>query len=1261
MSKFTTRITCAVLALFFLQAQSAHAHSGQIALAYPVHNIELDGDFSDWPSDLPTYPITLPEYGDPPLDAGDFAASFRIGYDIAQGALYLAVDVRDESVVIDHSENAEWDTQDGCDLYLSTTHHQDGAIVVQYGLYGERLLYGNESYVKWQAVRHAQGHRYEWRIDLRRLWEGELPANASFGFDIVVEDKDADDSFSWMAWGKGTRKFSNPERLGDAILLTGDSAMGTVSGALRWADGGVLANEKVSMQARDRPEVQISLSTDDSGRFSQELPSGSYQIRPQIGRNAAWQQIEVLSATETHTDLLAAPSPGEIRPAGAGKTVLAGAGVRQDGWHFIGAADGLTNNAIYAIQEDQRGNLWLGTRGLVRYDGESFFFLDRDDGLPSNDVRALAIDTDGILWIGTFAGLARYDGQTFTNYDVRDGLVHDTIHALSWDGSALWIGTEGGLSRYDGQRFVNFTTSDGLENGVIYAVRSDGEGGVWIGSEDGLAHYDGQAFAHYALPSRLTDGEIYDIWFGSNEDIWLATKGGMYHFDGSHFETLPALDGILADNEMRTVHRDEEGMVWFGSYGGLGRYDGERVHTYTANDGLAQNAVLALLEDSEGGMWYAGDAGLTRYDSKGFKRLLPENGLLDHHVEALYPDDQGRMWIGSNRGINLYANGALLDLGPQLDHPVGFVRDLLRDAQGNTWIGTLNGLLRYDGQQTRHFTMSDGLPNNKIQALALDRRGDLWIATWGGVSRYDGEKFHNLNVEEGLLHKLVWDLLEDRDGHMYFATEKGLSRYDGETLVNFTTRDGLAHNTVRCLLEGADGTLWIGTDGGVCRYDGTAFSKLATEDLTHNLAWALLEDKAGRLWIGTDGGLGLYDGQVVQSVLRRDGLSNNAIRSLAEDAQGNIWIGTLRGGVTRYTSRHAPPSIHLKDIVADRRYGALPTIALPSSQQLLSFEFVGHSFKTRPEAVVYRYRLAGFDSTWHNTHDRRVEYRDLPRGNYTFAVRAVDRDLGYSAPAQVEVEIHWPYRWVAMWSVLAGVLALSAWQARQIWRRSLHLRHSHAELATANEALQQSVDEKDVLIKEVHHRVKNNMQVISSLLTLRANSMDESLRAPLEESQDRIMAMAMVHEQLYRSHDLARINLKDYVEQLVHHLQSSSVDPLPIYVEIAEGMQLDLERATSCGLLLNELVSNAIKHAFPDGQHGHIWVRIDQDEREIALEVRDDGIGMPAAIDSGNSLGLKLVDSLCRQLLGRVETLSENGTCCRVYFPIETPRNNRPL
>ncbi len=213
------------------------------------------------------------------------------------------------------------------------------------------------------------------------------------------------------------------------------------------------------------------------------------------------------------------------------------------------------------------------------------------------------------------------------------------------------------------------------------------------------------------------------------------------------------------------------------------------------------------------------------------------------------------------------------------------------------------------------------------------------------------------------------------------------------------------------------------------------------------------------------------------------------------------------------------------------------------------------------------------------------------------------------------------------------------------------------ERKRAEEHLRASLAEKEVLLKEIHHRVKNNLQVISSLLNLQSGSIrDPLLLAQFQDSQNRIRSMALIHERLYRSGDLAHIDFGPYLRDLTGHLQQTyraQSQAVELRVE-SDAVLLDIDTAIPCGLLVNELVSNALKHAFPDKRGGTVEVELRRHSKEqYRLAVRDDGIGMPADIDwqHTSSLGLQLVNSLARQVDGTVELQSASGTAFSVCFP----------
>ena len=232
-----------------------------------------------------------------------------------------------------------------------------------------------------------------------------------------------------------------------------------------------------------------------------------------------------------------------------------------------------------------------------------------------------------------------------------------------------------------------------------------------------------------------------------------------------------------------------------------------------------------------------------------------------------------------------------------------------------------------------------------------------------------------------------------------------------------------------------------------------------------------------------------------------------------------------------------------------------------------------------------------------------------------------------------------------------GILAMSA--IRDVTQRKV-----------AEQRLRESLEEKEVLIKEVHHRVKNNLQVISSILKIQARTVeDEHAREIFSDTEARVRSMALVHERLYRSDDLTKITFEEYLSGLVEDLiQSLGIDARKIAITVtSDPLMLDLDRAINIGLIVSELVSNACKYAFPEEQRGTIAISLErQGEHDMQLTVTDSGVGFndDQMSESTGSLGLKIVRGLARELDGTLTCSGEAGGRFVLTCPANMPGRN---
>ncbi len=223
---------------------------------------------------------------------------------------------------------------------------------------------------------------------------------------------------------------------------------------------------------------------------------------------------------------------------------------------------------------------------------------------------------------------------------------------------------------------------------------------------------------------------------------------------------------------------------------------------------------------------------------------------------------------------------------------------------------------------------------------------------------------------------------------------------------------------------------------------------------------------------------------------------------------------------------------------------------------------------------------------------------------------------------------------------------------------SLVFIHDITRRKLAESGLKNALEEKEILLHEVYHRVKNNLQIISSLLSLQEmNLKDPAAAAALRESKNRVLAMSFIHEKLYQDKDLSKVNLGDYIQNLVTHLfKSYALAPgkVQLKIEVKETF-MNFKTAIYLGLIVNELVTNSLKHAFPGERKGTIEVyldRINEEEDKNILIFRDNGVGIPGSVDlqHPNSLGMQIIHTLVKQIHGDIAMDRKEGTAFTIRF-----------
>jgi len=763
--------------------------------------------------------------------------------------------------------------------------------------------------------------------------------------------------------------------------------------------------------------------------------------------------------------------PGHSEPAGIVEKVVAGPGSQQGPWLTFDISDGFAPGSVEEILEDREGNLWFATsQGLRQYDGSHFTTFTVKDSLTNDMVYSILEDRRGDLWFGTGnGGVRRCDRETWTIFTMEDGLPSNTVRDILEDsGGGLWFATSDGVSRFDGARWIRFSREDGLADNGVMAIAEDGAGNLWFATLNGVSCYDGEGWAGYTSEDGLAGNWVTAIEEDSGGDLWFATRsGGVSRFDGSTWTTFTSEDG-LADNRVADILEDSGGDLWFATrIGGVSRFDGSTWTTFTSEDGLANDQIMALLQDRNGGLWLGAFAGgVNRYGGYNVDTFTTSDGLPHNLVLALSQDQQGAIWIGTADGVGRFDGEKWEAFTTENGLVHNEITAVTGDRKGNMWFGTNGGVSRFDGSTWRNFSTEDGLADSVItfRSMVEDREGNMWFGTRrGGASRFDGKEWTTFSMEENLGDSSATAILEDRVGNLWFGTNRGVRKFDGSTWRSLSTEDGLPDSTVRDCLEDQAGNLWFATlEEGISRYDGEKWDTFTTENgLPHNYVLSIMEDSSRNLWFATwGGGVARYDGRVFQTLQKVDGLGHNAVQQIIEDENGDFWIAT-EGGITRYRKHGIPPKIHLVDVTADRSYGPVPRIDMSSLQDHLQIEFQGASMHTRPERMVYVYRLQGHEEDWKQTRELQVTYTDLPIGEYKFQVRAVDRDLQYSKKAvTVRVTVHPPYDQLVLIGGLLFALVGLAVATRLNLKRRRERDRAREERDQAREELVQELEEE---------------------------------------------------------------------------------------------------------------------------------------------------------------------------------------------------------
>jgi two-component sensor histidine kinase len=709
----------------------------------------------------------------------------------------------------------------------------------------------------------------------------------------------------------------------------------------------------------------------------------------------------------------------------------------------------------------------------------------------------------------------------------------------------------------------------------------------------------------------------------------------------------------------------------------------------------AGNALYGFYKDRQNNYWIFSSAGINKLKLKHnpFAHYFTKAQLhddSDNQVRGIYGDEKGNVYANVWDKFYCY-NGSQNKF-----YSTNGLGLLYAMRHYNTFVYTV-------AQYVYRF---DELKNVFSEKLTYQINGDTWaldslmpgymlagctnscyklyvITNEAKELNYSSEKIPHVNFVYRFIkqkNKKIWAVAQNG---LYLIDEKGemILDYWGKEK-NTNTSHQFPFEVIFDAFEGSDGIFWFATNGeGLYRWDRSKndFRQFnITAGLPSDILYRIESDDYNNLWISTDNGLVRFNTKdfKTNTYTVSNGLSHNEFNrtSSFKAADGKMFFGGLDGVNAFYPGDFTSDSttefvpLHVisfnkfsgeENKLTDKTFELLSQnkIVLQPGDRFFNLEFQLLDFQEGK--INYAYKIDGIDKEWNYINENSIRISGLPYGNYTLRVKGQAHN-GQWSRQELKIPIHvlTPFYLQSWFILLSCVLVLMLvffffrWRTKQLLKTKIALEKTVSE---RTEQLKASLGEKEILLKEIHHRVKNNLQVINSMFELQfANVKDESAKAAALEGQNRVRSIALVHQQLYQSDDIGKLNFHDFTVDLQKQVASifqhkSQVISLDIDMQ---KLQFDLDTAIPLGLIMNELLTNSYKYAFKNDREGKIKISLVRSNNKFILIFQDNGPGLPEGVTfiKPGSLGLQMINLLSKQLGGKASYEFNNGSVFKIEF-----------
>jgi two-component sensor histidine kinase/ligand-binding sensor domain-containing protein len=757
---------------------------------------------------------------------------------------------------------------------------------------------------------------------------------------------------------------------------------------------------------------------------------------------------------------------------------------------------------------------------------------------------------------------------------------------------------------------------------------NDGNSSILDIPTEGLYLWNEHTFQQIANKTEIKNLEnlfLYQLIADQSGRLWLCTSSGVLQLrlEKNRFQQFFTRKQQTTElnSQARGIYADKTGQVAANIWSSV--FYQQNKTTKSANDHEIKYALI-----NHQSSFYAGGYNLFNYDEKKNKLNIYPGGA-GTEIWSMYALSDSLLLLGRTNGFNLFNIrtkhfDTLVYTDPETTS-ARFVYRFFKGKNDSLWAIAENGLYNIIYKDTGNGKPAWSVIKREIPLLSnisyldayTDTSGIFWFATNGeGLYRSDQASgmIQQFNIANGFPSDVLYRIEPDEFGNLWISSDYGLIRFNTHTYAvnTYTTADGISHNEFNrtSSFKAADGRLFFGGLDGINAFAPQDFLT-DTSSLTTPLRIISFNQFIA---------------------------SSNQLVNKTSDVLNTTQI-TMAPGDRFFTLEF----------------------------RLLDFE------KDAPQR--YAYKIEGLDKDWIFINENSIRISGLPYGDFVLRVKAQNREGSWST-SELSIPLivlrpfylKWWFMLITGILIIAGVISIIRFRTKKlagekirleqtVEERTAQLKHSLSEQA-------ELLSEKDVLMKEIHHRVKNNLQVISGLLELQGKSVEnESAKEALREGQNRVRSIALIHQNLYQFENLSGIELKRFITDLCRQVESVYKKQKETVLNIdVPATYLDIDSAVPLGLIMNELLSNSFKYALNEDKLGKIDLRIRSiEEGRYELLFRDNGPGLPSGFDLKRSttLGMQLIYDLSRQIGGKVKYEYDNGAVFIINFTNRNLRKNQ--